>query len=105
MKLIDMAPQNWVLLSTITVGPRMKRINVSTYFYTSEVRTDYPSGVVEFTPISCVELRVPSVNSVAIMSEWFRILTIEDSDTCKQSKRLLRFFEHLFFPHKTKYKK
>jgi hypothetical protein len=35
---------------------RIKGIDVSTYFYTSGVRTTYPSGAVEFTPISCVEL-------------------------------------------------
>jgi hypothetical protein len=58
MKLIAMTPQNRVLLSTITVGiiVRIKGIDVSTYFYTSGVRTTYPSGAVEFTPISCVEL-------------------------------------------------
>jgi hypothetical protein len=43
-------------------------------------------------PLSCVVLvniwlhpqcrRVPSVNFVAIMSEWFHVFTIEDSDAC-----------------------
>ena len=35
---------------------RVKGIDVSTYFYNSGVRTDYPSGAVEFTSVSCVEL-------------------------------------------------
>ena len=35
---------------------RIKGIDVSTYLYTSGVRTTYPSGAFEFTPISCVEL-------------------------------------------------
>ena len=44
-------------------------------------------------PLTCVVLvnvwlhpqcrRVPSVNIVAIMSEWFHVLTIEESDACK----------------------
>jgi hypothetical protein len=44
-------------------------------------------------PLTCVVLiniwlhpqcrRVPSVNFMAIVSEWFHVLTIEDSDACK----------------------
>jgi hypothetical protein len=43
-------------VSTFCTIARIKGIDVSTYFYTSGVRTDYPSGAVEFTPVSCVEL-------------------------------------------------
>jgi hypothetical protein len=43
-------------VSTFCIIARIKGIGVSTYFYTSGVRTTYPSGAVEFTPISCVEL-------------------------------------------------
>jgi hypothetical protein len=44
------------LVSTFFIIARIKGIDVSTYFYTSGVRTTYPSGAVEFTPISSVEL-------------------------------------------------
>jgi len=43
-------------VSTFCIIARIIGIDVSTYFYTSGVRTTYPSGAVEFTPISCVEL-------------------------------------------------
>jgi len=41
-------------VSTFCIIARIKGIDVSTYFYTSGVRTAYPSGAVEFTPVSCV---------------------------------------------------
>jgi hypothetical protein len=43
-------------VGTFCIIARIKEIDGSTYFYTGGVRTTYPSGAVEFTPISCVEL-------------------------------------------------
>jgi hypothetical protein len=43
-------------VGTFCIIARIIGIDVSTYFYISEGRTTYPSGAVEFIPISCVEL-------------------------------------------------